>query len=140
MLTERNNFSFHIFSVRSVSISSLLLLEAAWAAECDGTAPSDIEDLGDVSCLIISQMDDIAALFVALSFICGIATVINSLFKFKQQRENPTQIPIATPIVMFFAGIFLIYIPSLIDTGQYSIFGEDGILGGTTGSGIDTFN
>lgn len=111
-----------------------------WAAQCDGTVPPSISDLGDMSCLLISQMDDIAALFVALSFICGIATVINSLFKFKQQRENPTQIPIATPIVMFFTGIFLIYLPSIIDTGQYSVFGADGILGGTTGSGIDTFS
>ncbi|MBF12856.1 MAG: hypothetical protein CMF46_00610 [Legionellales bacterium] len=104
--------------------------------------PSSISvtDLGDMSCLLISQSGSIASLIVSLSFICGIATVINSLFKFKQQRDNPTQIPIVTPISMFFVGVFMIYLPSIISTGEASLFGiGNGILGGSTGDGIDQF-
>ncbi len=93
-----------------------------------------------MSCLLISQSGSIASLIVSLSFICGIATVINSLFKFKQQRDNPTQIPIVTPISMFFVGVFMIYLPSIISTGEASLFGiGNGILGGSTGDGIDQF-
>ena len=108
------------------------------AADCDPKDPPEtINNLGDMACVVTSQLKDFAELFIGLSYISGIACVINSLFKFKQHKDNPTQIPITTPITVLFIGVFLVYLPSIIITASTSLFGTGETSGGAFGTGID---
>ena len=92
-----------------------------------------VSTIGDMACVVICQLTYFDKLLVALSYITGIACVINALFKFKQQKDNPTQIPISAPIVMLFVGVFMIYLPSLVQGGAATVFGDSAKSGGAYG-------
>ena len=55
------------------------------------------------------------------------------LFKFKQVRENPQQVPVSTPFAFLLTAVLLIFLPGLIETGSVTMFGSDpgkvGLLG-----------
>jgi intracellular multiplication protein IcmD len=45
--------------------------------------------------------------------VAGLGFLIASLLKFKQHKENPTQVPIGTPIAMVIVGVALLYTPNI---------------------------
>ena len=59
---------------------------------------------------------------LALAYITGIGLGIGTIYKFKQHRDNPTQIPLC-PCAFLFVSIFLVFLPSLITPGARTIFG-----------------
>ena len=88
-------------------------------------------NFGDMASTVTGQMDSFAALLVAAAFVAGIAFVIVALFKFKQHKDNPTQVTIGTPAMLLFIGIFLVYLPNIIDVGGNTVGGgEMGTVGG----------
>jgi intracellular multiplication protein IcmD len=46
--------------------------------------------------------------FTLLSLIAGLGFMIGSILKFKQHKDNPTNIPLAVPVALFIAGLGLI--------------------------------
>ncbi len=60
----------------------------------------------------------------ALAFLCGLAFMIVSMFKFKQFKDNPQQTTVGTPIMLFFIGVLLVYMPSLQDSSGETLFGS----------------
>ncbi len=52
--------------------------------------------------------------------------------KFKQHKDNPTQIPIGTPIALIFIGAALLFLPSILSVTGNTMFGTGG--GSTAGS------
>ena len=61
---------------------------------------------------------------ITVSFIAGIGFAMASVFKFKQHKDNPTQVPIGTPFAMFAIGIVLIFLPAIFTPAGSSIFGH----------------
>ena len=99
-----------------LSIFFLLLsfYEVSYAAE--------VRTLGDMAEKIYQNFGQIEKLLQGLSLIAGISFSISAIFKFKQHKDNPTQIPVGAPIALLFVGAALIYLPSLIDTTGDSFF------------------
>lgn len=58
----------------------------------------------------------------ALSWVGGAAFAIGAIFKFKQHKDNPTQIPIGTPIALLFVGAALLFLPTILNVAGYSFF------------------
>ena len=79
----------------------------------------------------------VARLITALSYVGGMAFAIGAIAKFKAHKDNPTQIPIGTPIALLFIGAALIFIPSIFSTAGGTLFGGSGVVGGI--SGISSF-
>lgn len=48
----------------------------------------------------------------------GVAFAIAAILKFKQQKDNPTQIPIGTPIALVFLAAALVFLPSILGDGS----------------------
>jgi intracellular multiplication protein IcmD len=73
---------------------------------------------------------------IAVSYLLGIGFAGAAIFKFKQHKDNPTQIPIGTPIALLVIGILLIFLPGIIGPIGTTIFGSSGtqISGGPQGS------
>ncbi len=63
-------------------------------------------------------------LLLGLSFVSGWGFIIAAIFKFKQVRENPTQVPVSTPFAFLLTAMLLIFIPGLMSTGAITIFGN----------------
>ena len=82
------------------------------------------KDLKSMSTGLQDQISSFAGLMITLSYVAGIGFTMASIFKFKQHKDNPSQVPIGTPFAMFAIGIILIFLPAVFAPAGYSIFGQ----------------
>lgn len=85
---------------------------------------------------ITDTFKSIGELLTAGAYLGGFVLVIMGIFKFKQHKDNPQQNPMGSAITIFLVGVFLIFIPSIIQPAAESVFGSGATAGGVTGSGF----
>ena len=78
--------------------------------------------LGGMAGRLVGSMSNIARLITAAAYVAGVGFAVGGIVKFKAHKENPTQIPISTPIALVFVGASLIFIPNLIKTTGGSMY------------------
>lgn len=91
--------------------------------------------IGGIATNITQSFEAVGQLIVAIAFLAGIGFIMAAIFKFKQHKDNPTQIPLGTPLAMLVIGAFLVFLPSLIGPAGVTIFGGKETAGGFTGTG-----
>ncbi len=89
--------------------------------------------LGQVSTQITGSFDQITRFMTGGSYLAGIAFSIGAIMKFKQHKDNPTQIPIGTPIALLGIAAALLFLPSVLSTAGQTIF-SGGITATPTGT------
>lgn len=82
--------------------------------------------IGDVASQITGSFTKLTKLITAGSYLAGLGFSIGAIMKFKQQKDNPTQIPVGTPIALLFIAAALLFLPSILDTTSYTMFGAEG--------------
>ena len=94
-------------------------------------------DLGTIAMSITDSFESVGRLMIALAYLAGIGFGISSVFKFKQHKDNPTQIPIGTPFALFGVSCILIFLPGIYQPAGSTIFGKEGMAraGGFHGEG-----
>lgn len=92
--------------------------------------------IGGIASNITQSFSAIGRLILAIAFLGGIGFIMAAIFKFKQHKDNPTQIPLGTPIAMLIIGAFLVFMPSIIGPAGQTIFGGKSTAGGFTGGGV----
>lgn len=85
------------------------------------------ETLGDLASNVTASFKSIAKLITAGSYIAGLGFSVGAIMKFKQHKDNPTQIPIGTPIALLFIAAALLFLPSILGVAGQTMFS-----GGTT--------
>jgi len=95
------------------------------------------DNLGNIATDITGSFSSIGKLMLAVAYLAGIGFAIAAIFKFKQHRDNPTQIPIGTPVTLLAVGVILIFLPGIIGPAGQTIFGANATnyAGGFTGGG-----
>ena len=104
-------------------VTCFVLLIATDAANASGLT------IGGMASSITNTFESITKLITAGSYIAGLGFSIGAIMKFKQHKENPTQIPIGTPISLVFIASSLLFLPSILSMTGYTMFGPEG---GTT--------
>lgn len=80
------------------------------------TAPDDSgTTLGDMAENIASTLTYVSQLVTAGSYVAGVAFSVGAIMKFKQHKDNPTQVPIGTPIALVFIAAALLFLPSILE-------------------------
>lgn len=103
-----------------------------------GTAAfAAVSGIGGVATQVTSNIAAIARLITAASYVAGMAFVVGAIVKFKAHKDNPTQIPIGTPIALLFVGAALIFAPTVFKVSGGTLFGASGTVAGV--SGITSF-
>lgn len=103
-----------------------------------GTAAlAAISGIGSVAAQVTSNVSNIAKLITAASYVAGMAFAVGAIVKFKAHKDNPTQIPIGTPIALLFVGAALIFVPTVFKVSGSTLFGGSGVVAGV--SGITSF-
>jgi intracellular multiplication protein IcmD len=103
-----------------------------------GTAAlAAISGVGSVAAQVTSNVGNVARLVTAASYVAGMAFAVGAVVKFKAHKDNPTQIPIGTPIALLFVGAALIFIPTVFKVSGSTLFGASGTVAGV--SGITSF-
>lgn len=87
---------------------------------------------GNVASTVYSSFQNIAKLITAGSYLAGLAFAIGAIMKFKQHKDNPTQVPIGTPIALLFIAAALLFLPSLLGVAGQTVFGG-GTVAGSSG-------
>lgn len=88
---------------------------------------------GEIATRLGESFSSLAKLMIGVSYLAGIGFVISAIFKFKQHKDNPTQIPLGGPLALLVIGVVLIFLPAIIGPVGESIFGKDAKVGGFTG-------
>lgn len=89
--------------------------------------------IGTVAQNVTSNLSAVAKLITAASYVAGMAFAVGAVVKFKAHKDNPTQIPIGTPIALLFVGAALIFIPTVFKVSGATLFGGSGAVGGVSG-------
>lgn len=113
-----------------LSLACFTLGTAVMAAAVSG-------GIGTVAGNVTKNLGAIAQLITAASYVAGMAFAVGAVVKFKAHKDNPTQIPIGTPIALLFVGAALIFIPTVFKVSGATLFGGSGQVGGI--SGITSF-
>ena len=118
---------------RLMSLLTVMISTLAYAAM---SKAEEVLTLGQMALKITESFEGLAKLITAGAYMAGIGFVMASMLKFKAHKDNPTQIPIGTPIALLFVGSALIFLPHIFIIAGYTIFGgTSGAAGisGTTG-------
>lgn len=89
--------------------------------------------IGDVVGNIKSTFNAFAKFITGAAYLTGLGFALGSIMKFKAHKDNPTQIPIGTPIALLFVAVALLFLPYLFGRVGKTVFGSSG---GTRVSGV----
>lgn len=103
-----------------------------------GVASASDLTLGGMASSITSSFESLTKLITAASYLAGLGFSIGAIMKFKQHKDNPTQIPIGTPIALVFIAAALLFLPSILDVAGATMFGGEGQVAGPTGQVYST--
>jgi len=123
-----NNFLKKIDKINFLIIFLCIYSSSVLAATSDYT-------IGDVASTITQSFTQLSKLITAGSYLAGLGFSIGAIMKFKQHKDNPTQIPVGTPIALLFIAAALLFLPSILNTTSYTMFGATGgTVAGPTGT------
>ena len=117
-------------SILKTVLFALIFVGGLYAAQ----AIAAENNLGNLASGVTGSFTGIGSLMIATSYLAGIGFAIAAIFKFKQHRDNPTQIPIGTPLALLIIGIVLIFFPGIIKPAGTTIFGSSNTAGGFSGN------
>lgn len=99
-----------------------------------GTASlAAVSGVGSVAATVTGNLANVAKLITAASYVAGMAFAVGAVVKFKAHKDNPTQIPIGTPVALLFVGAALIFIPTVFKVSGATLFGGSGAVAGVSG-------
>jgi intracellular multiplication protein IcmD len=126
-----------IFSFLAVVIACLYVGSAFASAPAPTPTPGTATGISGIAGNITGAFQGLGQLMIAISYLAGIGFTIASIFKFKQHKDNPTQIPMGTPIALLGVGIILIFLPAIVGPIGETIFGtgKTDTAGGYLGTG-----
>ena len=124
-MTVKNSLNPNLGMATLVSFTLLLLFADVAAAATD---------LGGMAKSITDSFENVAKLITAGSYLAGLGFSIGAIMKFKQHKDNPTQIPIGTPIALVFIAAALLFLPSILSVTGQTMFGAAGSVAGPSGS------
>ncbi len=108
----------------------LLGLLSCFGAVAFGASASGI---GVVAATAVTNLNDLAKLITAGSYVAGMAFGVAAVVKFKAHKDNPTQIHVSQPIALLFISAALLFIPSVFSAGGATLFGSSGTQAGISG-------
>lgn len=92
------------------------------------------QTLGEVAGNLTLSFFNLAKLITSIGYILGLGFFVGAIMKFKQHKDNPTQIPIGTPIAMVFIAVALLFMPTILGVMGATLFGPNqGVVAGPSG-------
>lgn len=90
---------------------------------------SAAQSLGGVASSITGSFNSVTKLITAGSYLAGLGFSISAIMKFKQHKDNPTQITVGTPIALLFIAAALLFLPSVLNVAGETLFGGGSVSG-----------
>jgi len=113
-----------------LSVACMTIGTIALASTGSDSVPSGIATVAHTA---TTNLKAVAQLITAASYVAGMAFAVGAIVKFKAHKDNPTQIPIGTPIALLFVGAALIFAPSVFTIAGSTLFGAGKVAGTVSG-------
>lgn len=123
----RLSFLKHILFV---TLFAFLLFFPLFALASDNNNPLDFNL---ISAYIVENLGPITRLMTGFSYVLGIGFSFIALINFKRHKDNPQQVPLATPIFQIFIAAALIWFPLMFGAIGTSMFGTTDNVAGPEG-------
>ncbi len=120
---SKSDYKAWLISFMCISLIVLVSQDAA-------ASPS----LGKMASSMYGSFSNVAKLITSGSYLAGLGFSIGAIMKFKQHKDNPTQVPIGTPIALVFIAAALLFLPTILGVTGQTMFGQSGKTAGPTGS------
>ncbi len=92
-----------------------------------------VSTIGTIASNVTSTFQGVTRLITAVSYVTGIGFALGAITKFKQHKDNPAQIPIATPITLVGVSASLLFFPSVLSVTGGTLFSGSAINAGPSG-------
>lgn len=113
--------------IKTILISTSIILYSDYSY-------ASAKNIGTIATTITESFAGVAKLITAGAYIAGVGFALTSILKFKAHKDNPTQIPIGTPIALLFVAAALMFLPTLFGIAGQTVFGTTAGMGGLTGT------
>ena len=80
--------------------------------------------VNDIADNIIDQLGAAKDLVIYGAYSAGLGFLIATFYKFKQHKDNPTQVPIGNPITYLAISVLLLFLANLIQPIGETLFGS----------------
>ncbi len=74
-----------------------------------------VTNISAMASSIQATLTPLINLIISSCYLGGAGFCAGAIFKFKAHKDNPTQVPIGTPIMLLFVGAGLLFLPSVIN-------------------------
>jgi hypothetical protein len=106
-----------VLSGRGITVPSGLTLNAFQATDSESymalpDSSTTAQSEAQITAYVTANMSSLTSLITAGSYAAGLAFSLSGVMQFKTHKDNPTQIPVGTPIALLFIGAALIFIPT----------------------------
>ena len=118
--------------------TAMWLLSFALLACAGATFASSTLSLGGMASTITGSFTNLTKLVTAGSYLAGLGFAVGAIMKFKQHKENPSNMPVGTPIMLTFIAASLLFLPSILGVTGTTMFGSSGQTSGPEGSVFST--
>ena len=81
------------------------------------------QTIGSVFKRMTKPLKAFDGLIIKIAYAAGVGFAIASVFKFKQHKDNPTQVPITNGIALLMIGMLMVFLPNMIAPTAQSMFG-----------------
>lgn len=126
-----NKLKLAIFKNRgAIAAIAAVILPLLWTESAFATA----DNLGKVAENLVGTFGSLTKLITAGSYLAGLGFAIGALLKFKQHKDNPTQITIGQPIALLFIAAALLFLPTILGVTGASLFSTGGTVSGPSGT------
>nr|WP_040522729.1 hypothetical protein [Legionella anisa] len=115
-MINNSGFSYWLSSIACLTFLTLV----------SDSAAAGVVSLGEMAESITGSFTSLAKLITAGAYLAGLGFSIGAIMKFKQHKDNPTQIPIGTPIALVFISAALLFLPSILGVTGTTMFGSAG--------------
>lgn len=116
-ILNKANFKYWLGSMACFGLLALVCQDAS--------ATSNLT-IGNMATQITNSFTSLTKLITAGSYLAGLGFSIGAIMKFKQHKDNPTQIPIGTPIALVFIAAALLFLPTILGVTGSTMFGSAG--------------
>jgi len=113
----------------SFNTSAAMLAGCGLVLFAGGAAAATSLNVGQMASSIYGTFTNLAKLVTAGSYLTGLGFSIGAIMKFKQHKDNPTQVSIGAPIALVFIAAALLFLPTILGVAGSTMFGASG---GTT--------
>lgn len=95
-------------------------------------AADDKTTIGTIAKNVTGSFQEIGQLILGIAFVAGLGFGVAAIFKFKQHKDNPTQVPVGTPVAMMAISAALVFLPGFYNP-LGNTMGVEGSAGGFEG-------